>query len=63
MKEENGRVTSLHRFVCEIKNFVLYSLIYIRPVKRSKNGSDMMKFRNFGDGTNSRTEKNLQLVS
>jgi len=33
------------------ENLLLDSLIYLDPVERFKNRSDVMKFRNFGDST------------
>ena len=44
-------LTNLVRFVFESENIVLNSLIYLEPVKRFENRSDMMKFMSLGDGT------------
>jgi len=49
------RLTSFERFVCERKNLVVDSLIYLEPVERFKNRSNVMKFRSFGDSTRVRT--------
>jgi len=44
-------LTSFERFICERENFVFDSLIYLEPVERFKNRSNVMKFRSFGDST------------
>jgi len=51
MKEESGgkKVEQFERFICERENFVFDSLIYLEPVERFKNRSDVMRFRSFGD--------------
>jgi len=49
---EVRRLTSFERFICERVNFVFDSLIYLEPVERFKNRSNVMKFRSFGDSTN-----------
>jgi len=56
-RAEVRRLTSFERFICERKNFVLDSLIYLEPVERFKNRSNVMKFRSFGDSTCSRVDK------
>jgi len=44
-------------------NFVLDSLIYLEPVHERFYGRiNVMKFRNFGDGTSSRIEKKLKTI-
>jgi len=45
MKEESGGKTSFERFICERENLVFDSLIYLEPVDRFKNRSNVMKFR------------------
>jgi len=41
------------RDLYERENFVFDSLIYLEPVERFKNRSNVMKFRSFGDSTSS----------
>jgi len=45
--------TSFERFICERENLVFDSFIYLTPVERFKNRSNVMKFRNFRDSTSS----------
>jgi len=50
-------LTSFERFICKTKNLVgpiFDSLIYLEPVERLNNRSNVMKFRSFGDSTSSR---------
>jgi len=54
---EVRRLTSFERFICKRENFVLDSLIYLQPVERFKNMSNVMKFRSFGDSTSSRVKE------
>jgi len=49
MKEESGG-KKVDQF-CERENIVFDSLIYLEPVERFKNRSNVMKFRSFGDST------------
>jgi len=44
-------LTSFERFIYERENLVFDSLIYLEPVERFKNRSNVMKFRSFGDNT------------
>jgi len=44
------------------ENLVFDSLIYLEPVKRSKNRSNVMKFWSFGDGTSSRVKDKLKTI-
>jgi len=53
-------LTSFEKFICERENFAFDSLIYLEPVQRFKNGSNVMKFRNFGDITSSRVKDKLK---
>jgi len=48
-------LASFERFICEKEreDFVYDSIIYIEPVERFKNRSNVMKFRSFGDSTSS----------
>jgi len=41
------------RFIC---------VIYLEPVERFKNRSNVMKFRSFGDSTNSRVKNKLKTI-
>jgi len=43
-------------------NFVFDSLIYLEPVERFKNWSNVMKFRSFGNSTSSRVEDELKTI-
>jgi len=51
------RLTSFERFICEQENLVFDSLMYLEPVERFKNMSNVMKFRSFGDSTSSRVKE------
>jgi len=65
MKEDSGgirRLTSFERFICERENFVFGSLIYLEPVERFKNESNVMKFRSFGDSTSSVIKDKLKTI-
>jgi len=44
---EVRRLTSFERFICWRENFVFDSLIYLEPVERFKNRSNVMKFWSF----------------
>jgi len=56
MKEESrGRPVLIDLFMRE--NPVFDSLIYLEPMERFKNRSNVMKFRSFGDSTSSRSVK------
>jgi len=44
-------LTSFKRFICARENLVFDFLIYLEPVERFKNRSNVMKFRSFGDST------------
>ena len=59
MKDDH-RVKS---FICEREDFVLNSLINFEPVKRFKNGRNMIKFSSFGDSTSSSIKNKLQTLS
>jgi len=64
MKEESGgkKVYQFERFICDKENLVFDSLIYLEPVERFKNRSNVMKFRSFGDSTSSRVEDKLKTI-
>jgi len=49
-------LTSFKRFICKTENLVFDSLIYVEPVERFTNRSNVMKFRSFGDSTSSRVK-------
>jgi len=55
-------LTSLERFICEREreNLVFESLIYLDPVERFKNRSNVMKLRRFGDSTSSRVNDKVE---
>jgi len=61
MKEESGG-KKVDQFweIFEREKFVFDSLIYLEPVDRFKNRSSVMKFRSFGDSTNSRVKDKLK---
>jgi len=60
---EVRRLTVLtERFICLRENLVFDSVIYLDPVERFKNRSNVMKFRNFGDSTSSRVEDKLKTI-
>jgi len=56
-------LTSFERFICERENFVFDSLIYLEPVERFKNRSNVMKFRSFDDSTSNRIKDMLKTIS
>jgi len=56
------RLTSFERFSCETENLVFDYLIYLEPVERFKNRSNVMKFRSFGDNTSSRVNDKLKTI-
>jgi len=67
MKEESGgrKVDQFERFSCERENCILFdSLIYLEPVERLLNLSNVMQFRNFGNFlcTISRVEDKLKTI-
>jgi len=47
--------------MCE-RELCIVSLIYLEPVERFKNRSNVMKFRSFGDGTISRVKDKLKTI-
>jgi len=53
-------LTSFERFIFVRENFVFDSLIYVEPVERFKNRSNVMKYRSFGDSTSSRVKDMLK---
>jgi len=55
-------LTSFERFICKRENLVFDSLIYLEPVKRFKNRSDVMKCRSFGNSTSSRVKDKLKTI-
>jgi len=55
-------LTSFERFICVRENFVFDSLIYLEPVERFKNRSNVMKFRSFGDITSSKVKDKLKTI-
>jgi len=59
---EVRRLTSFERFICERENFVFDALIYLEPVERFKNRSNVMKFRSFGDSKSSRVKDKLKTI-
>jgi len=61
-KRAEVRLTSFERCICERENFVFDSLIYLEPVERFKNRSNVMKFMNFGDITSSRVTDKLKTI-
>jgi len=44
-------LTSFERFICERENLAFDSFIYLEPVKRFRNRSNVMKFGSFTDST------------
>jgi len=64
MKEASGvnKVDQFERFIYERENFVFDSLIYLEPVGRFKNRSNVMKFRSFGDSTSSSVKDKLKTI-
>jgi len=61
-RAEVRRLTSFERFLCERENFVFDSLIYLEPVERFKNRSNVMKFRSFDDSTSNRVKDKLKTI-
>jgi len=59
---EVRRSTSFERFICVRENLVFDSLIYLEPVHRFKNMSNVMKFRSFGDSTSSTVKDKLKTI-
>jgi len=55
-------MTSFERFICKTENLVFNYLIYLEPVERFKNRSNVMKFRSFGDSTSSRVKDKLKTI-
>jgi len=55
-------LTSFERFICERENLVFDSLIYLEPVGRFQNKSNVMKVRSFGDSTSSRVKDKLKMI-
>jgi len=55
-------LTSFERFISERENFVFDSLIFLEPVERLKNRSNVMKFKSFGDSTSSRVKDKLKTI-
>jgi len=56
------RLTSFERFKCEREYFVFDFLIYLEPVERFKNRSNVMKFRSFGNRTRGRVKDKLKTI-
>jgi len=50
-----GRLRVIETFECERENFIfntfIYLLVYLKPVKRIENRSDVSEFRSFNNGT------------
>jgi len=55
-------MTSFERFICERENLVFSSLIYLEPVERFKNRSNVIIFRSFRDSTNSTVKNKLKTI-
>jgi len=53
---------SFERFICETENLEFDSLMYLEPVARFKNRSNVMKFMSFGDSTSSRVMDKLKTI-
>jgi len=64
MKEESEgkKVDQFLRDVYIRENLVFDSLIYLEPVERFKNRSNVMTFRSFGDSTSSRVKDMLKTI-
>jgi len=65
MKKESGRKKAdqfWEIYMWERENFVFDSLIYLEPVERLKNRSNVMKSRSFGDSTSSRVTDKLKTI-
>jgi len=56
-------LTSFERFTCEAENLVFDSLIYLEPVERLRNRSNVKKCRSFGDSMSSRVKDKLKTIS
>jgi len=55
-------LTSFERFICEREKLVFDSLIYLEPMERFKNRSNVMKFMSFGDSTSNRVKDKLKTI-
>jgi len=55
-------MTSFEIFISVREKLVFDSAIYLEPVKRFKNRSNVMKFRSFGDSTSSRVKDKLKTI-
>jgi len=55
-------LASFVRFVCERENLEVDSLIYLEPVERFKNRSNVMKLRSFDDSTSRRVKDKLKTI-
>jgi len=65
MKEESGGKKVDHAVLLDLyvrQNLVFDSLIYLEPVERFENRSNVMKFRSFGESTSSRVEDELKTI-
>jgi len=56
-------LTSFERFICERENLVFDSLIYLEPMKRFENRSNVMKFRSFSNIIQTETAISIFSVS
>jgi len=61
-KAEVKMLTSFERFICESENLVFDSVIYIEPMKRFWNRSNVMKFGSFDDSTSSRVKDKFKTI-
>jgi len=50
----------INKKLCEKENLVFDSPLYLEPVERFKNRSNVMKFRSFGDSLSSRVKDKLK---
>jgi len=50
-------------FICEREKLLFDTLIYLEPVERIKNRSNVMKFRRFGDNTSSRVQFTIKITT
>jgi len=48
--------------MCQRENCVFESFMYLEPVERFKNRSNVMKFRSFGDSTSCRVKDKLKTI-
>jgi len=55
-------LTGFERFIYVVENRVFDCLIYLEPVERFKNRSNVMKFRSFGDSTSSGVQDKLKTI-